>query len=56
MADEIKLVWKNVETGELIDGAVPFLPITRAVYAIKDNSGILIEATHEQIVKNTAHG
>jgi hypothetical protein len=29
-----KLVWKNIETGELIDGAVPFLPVTRAVHAI----------------------
>lgn len=34
MSEKPKLVWKNIETGELTDGAVPFLPVTRAVWAI----------------------
>lgn len=37
-----KLVWKNLETGELTEGAVPFVPATLAVWAI-DEDGVLRE-------------
>jgi len=46
MTEEPKLVWKVVETGELIDGAVPFIPATRATWAITVD-GKLVELSRE---------
>jgi hypothetical protein len=35
----VTLAWKFLDTGEITDRAVPFLPVSRAVFAIKTLEG-----------------
>ena len=47
--NEPKLMWKEVETGRLIDGAVPFVPVTRAVWAVKSDDGRWREISESEV-------